>query len=67
MVQAMRAFFNYAHGALAELSGRQTDVPKPQEYRVGAYLADYTPLKPEDLASDAELEELYKHSKPISR
>jgi len=36
--------------------------------RIGAYCADYSPITPEEIARpDAECEDLFKHSKPLSR
>lgn len=36
--------------------------------RVGEYRADYSPLTPDEIAQiDPACEELFKHSKPLSR
>jgi hypothetical protein len=35
--------------------------------RVGKYKADYSELKPEEIAADAGCEELFRNSKPVSR
>jgi hypothetical protein len=39
-----------------------------QTPRIGEYHADYSPLTPAEIAQhDSECEELFKHSKPLSR
>jgi hypothetical protein len=43
-------------------------VVTPEQHMVGVYRAEYTPLTVEQIqAPDAELDELYKNSKHVSR
>lgn len=52
----------------ASLTAATFSVSATTPAMVGAFQADYSPLTPEEIAaSDAELEDLYKHSKSISR
>lgn len=44
------------------------EVVVEEKPRVGEYYADYSPLTPEEIAkNDPECDELFKHSKPLSR
>lgn len=45
----------------------EADKKKPAEHKVGEYVADYSPVSPEEIAAAEEdaLAEFYKHSRPV--
>jgi len=66
VAEMSRAAFDFASGLMGFRAVKVSD--KPELPLVGKYYADYSEVKPEEIADlDAECAELFKRSKPVSR
>jgi hypothetical protein len=64
-----RLMVSFGISTAPDATAPDADRKRPAEHRIGEYIADYSPLSPDEIAAaeNETLTELYKNSRPVSR